>query len=107
MAREQRRRRASANYGNERYAELLTHLDFENWLIFVRGATHVIQEFTGKDCSIIYGVYVAARREGVDLTEEKWKFALWEMGSYADFLERLERAIGPTPRKQPALGPDA
>lgn len=92
---------------DQRYAELLTHLDFENWLIFVRGATHVIQEFTGEDCSIIYGVYVAARREGVDLTEEKWKFALWEMGAYADFIERLERAVGSTFRKQSAMESDA
>jgi hypothetical protein len=92
---------------DQRYAELLTHLEFENWLIFVRGATHVIQEFTGDDMSLVYGVYIEARRTGVDLTEEKWRSALWSLGAYADFIERLERAVGPTSRKQSALGSDS
>ena len=79
-----------------RYAELLMHVEFEGWPLFVRGATHVISQFTGEDKSALCDGMVLARQMGVDFREAKWTFLLWEMGAYADFIERLQRATSPT-----------
>ena len=81
----------------ERYAELLTHVDFHDWWVFVVGATDVIEKFHGISLPVTTVGLIEAKKQGVDLTEFKWRVLLWEIGSEADFIERLERAVGPIP----------
>ena len=81
----------------ERYAELLTHVDFPDWWVFVVGATHVIEQFHGVSLPVTTVGLTEAKKQGVDMTEFKWRVLLWEIGAEADFIERLERAIGPIP----------
>lgn len=86
---------------DQRYAELLTHVDFERWDLFVRGACCVIEMHTGISQAITYVGLLEAKRRGTDLTELSWRTLMWELGSHADFIERLERAVGPTPAQLP------
>jgi hypothetical protein len=78
---------------DQRYAELLTHVDFPDWWVFVVGATHVIEQHTGQSLPVTTVGLIEAKRQGVDFTELKWAALLWEIGSWADFIERLERAV--------------
>lgn len=78
----------------ERYAELLTHVDYHDWWVFVVGAAEVIEQWTGeKDPARVVGL-IEAKKQGVDLTQFHWRAYLWQLGAEADFLERLERAVG-------------
>lgn len=78
----------------ERYAELLTHTDYHDWWVFVVGADDVIEKFHGEgDAARVVGL-IEAKKKGVDLTAFHWRAYLWQLGAEADFIERLERAVG-------------
>ncbi len=75
-----------------RYAELLTHVDFPDWWIFVVGATHVIERWHGVSLPVTTVGLIEVKKQGVDFKEPKWALLLWELGAEADFIERLQRA---------------
>jgi len=81
---------------DHRFAERLLDVDDGNWPLSVVMASLVVQEATGDDQEPLAIGLIAARRRGDDLTTFTAKLVLWELGAYADFIERLERAVGKT-----------
>lgn len=80
---------------DQRYAELLTHTDFDDWHMFVIGACYVIEKHTGEDQQTLALGLIEAKRREVDWSQLNWRTLLWTLGAQADFIERLERAVGP------------
>lgn len=80
---------------DQRYAELLTHTDFDQWWIFVVGATDVIENHAGKSPQLTVNCVglIEAQKRGEDLTQPHWRTLLWQLGAEADFYERLERSL--------------
>jgi hypothetical protein len=88
----------------ERYAELLQHVDHAEWWVFVIGASHAIEQWTGETNAANVVGLIEAKKRGVDLSAPHWRFLIWALGAEADFIERLERAVSKRPRYQPSPG---
>jgi hypothetical protein len=91
---------------DQRYAELLTHVDFDDWHMFVVGSCYVIERHTGEDQQILALGLIEAKRREVDWSHLHWRFYLWQLGCYADFIERLERATTQRPDAGTDCGDD-